>query len=455
MKQLITTLSVVLLAGIIWAGVAPQNESETNIKTLYTNSCAGCHGDNLEKFKTYKWANGLNTTQIANTIKTGNAELGMPAFSAGLNDGQIRGLATLIVEEMNNRDTKLSSVAPSKTYPVDTIFSGIEVPWGMAFLPNDDLLVTERSGKLYCRKPSGKIVEVDGVPDVLQLGQGGLLDIKLHPDFNKNHKLFIAYSHRNADPPKGGNTSIISAIYKNEKLTQVKEIFRAQPDTKTGPHWGCRITFGVDNTLFFGVGERGTGTNAQTLSNHCGKIHHINEDGSIPKDNPFINTPGAMPSIWSYGHRNPQGLIFDKTTGILWEHEHGPRGGDELNIIHKGANYGWPVISFGINYDGTVLTNDTARAGMEQPITYWVPSIAPCGLTIVTGNKYPGWEGDFLIGSLRFKYLERVKLRNGKVVEREKLLENIGRLRNVEMGADGYIYVAVEKPGAILRLLPQ
>ena len=245
------------------------------------------------------------------------------------------------------------------------------------------------------------------------------------------------------------------ARLKNNSLTDKVELFKAFPDSKTGHHFGCRISFDGKGHVFFGIGERGKSENSQDLTNDCGKIHRINEDGSIPTDNPFFNTPDARKSIWSYGHRNPQGLIISPFTGELWETEHGPKGGDELNLIEPGKNYGWPVISYGINYDGTILTPDTAKAGMEQPMTYYVPSIAPCGTSMVTGSKYIGWEGNILIGSLRFRNLERVELQDGKVVHKETMLYDIGRMRNVEMGPDGYIYVAVESPGMVIRLMPE
>jgi glucose/arabinose dehydrogenase len=221
-----------------------------------------------------------------------------------------------------------------------------------------------------------------------------------------------------------------------------------------GQHFGCKITFDEDGHVFFGIGDRGYMDRAQDLTNDCGKILRLNEDGSIPRDNPFVNTPGARPAIWSYGHRNPQGLVISPFDGTLWETEHGPKGGDELNLIQAGKNYGWPEITFGINYNGTIITLDTAKVGMEQPVIYWTPSIAPCGMTFVTGNRYPGWEGNLLVGSLRFRNLVRVEISGNKVVHEEVLLSNIGRMRNVEICPEGYVYVAVEAPGMIIRLLP-
>ena len=216
-----------------------------------------------------------------------------------------------------------------------------------------------------------------------------------------------------------------------------------------------KLAFDKKGHLYFGIGDRGQHFDfPQKLDNHNGKIHRINDDGSIPADNPFVKTPGAMPSIYSYGHRNPQGTAIHPVTGELWVSEHGPRGGDELNLIIPGHNYGWPVISYGINYDGTVLTELTEKEGLEQPVSYWTPSIAPCGMTFITGDRYSKWKDNLLVGSLRFQYLERVVLNGHSVMHREKLLEGIGRVRNVVIGPDGLIYVAIENPGKILRLAP-
>jgi len=215
------------------------------------------------------------------------------------------------------------------------------------------------------------------------------------------------------------------------------------------------MEFDREGYLYFSVGDRGNrDRNPQTLDNHCGKIHRVNDDGSIPEDNPFAGTEGAMASIYSYGHRNPQGVIMHPETGEIWTHEHGPRGGDEINVINPGKNYGWPVISYGINYDGTIFTSSTEEEGMEQPLHYWVPSIAPCGMDFITGDRYPQWEGNLLVGSLKYQYLNMCVIKDGKVVSEEMLLKNIGRLRNVKMGPDGYIYVGVEEPGTIYRLVP-
>ncbi len=244
------------------------------------------------------------------------------------------------------------------------------------------------------------------------------------------------------------------ARLRNNALIDQELLFEGIQGSTRGAHYGCKITFDGKGHVFFGIGDRGFMENAQLLTNDNGKIHRLMEDGSIPQDNPFVDHPGARQSIWSYGHRNPQGLVISPFDGTLWESEHGPKGGDELNLVEPGRNYGWPEISFGINYNGTILTPDTSKAGMEQPVVYWVPSIAPCGMTFVTGNRYPEWEGNILIGSLRFRNLVRLEISGEEVVHQEVLLNNIGRMRNVEICPEGYVYVGLENPGMIIRLEP-
>ncbi len=306
------------------------------------------------------------------------------------------------------------------------------------------------------RFKNGKLItEIKGLPEIKSIGQGGLLDIRLHPDYAKNGWIYFSYVSPSQNESEGWGTAIMRAKLKDNSLVEKELLFKGLPYSKTGHHFGCKITFDGKGHIFFGLGERGKSQNSQDLSSDYGKIHRINEDGTVPGDNPFVNTANARKTVWSLGHRNPQGLAVSPFSGDLWETEHGPKGGDELNFIVLGKNYGWPVISFGINYDGTILTPDTAKVGMEQPLTYYVPSIAPCGTCFVTGNNYKGWEGNILIGSLRFRNLERVELKDNKVIHKETLLYDIGRMRNVEMGPDGYIYVGLESPGMIIRLVPE
>lgn len=337
-------------------------------------------------------------------------------------------------------------------FTVDTI-ARLNSPWGMAFLPDGRILVTEKAGAIRIIE-NGKLLDesVQGVPPVYYEGQGGLLDIQLHPDYSQNGWIYFSYAK-----PVGnsGATTLARARLHANSLTDLEELFQAYPPVNSGLHFGSRIAFDHQGHVFVTCGERGTKDNSQKLENHLGKVMRLHDDGSVPEDNPFVKTAGAKPEIWSYGHRNLQGLYYDTATDILWEHEHGPKGGDELNIIKKGKNYGWPVITYGIDYDGSIISEINEKEGMEQPVTYWVPSIAPCGLTMVKGDVYPAWRDNLLVGALALTHVARVEIdQQGKYVGQEKLLEKIGRVRAIAQSPDGYIFVATESPGMLVRLIP-
>ena len=309
---------------------------------------------------------------------------------------------------------------------------------------------TGHAAHQYERKP----VEVKNVPTVRNRGQGGMLDVLLHPDFQNNQWIYLSYSKKNPTG-KGATTAVIRAKLVGDELKEIVEVFEALPYNSKSHHYGSRMVFDGEGYLYISVGDRGVrDKNPQSLSNSCGKIHRVHDDGSIPKDNPFYGKNNFVQSIWTYGNRNPQGLAYDRNSDQLWESEHAPRGGDEINLIQKGSNYGWPLISYGINYSGSVFTKKTKQTGMEQPIHYYVPSPALSGLAIVNSDKYPNWEGNLMAGSLRLQYLSRLVVKNNKMIKEERLLENIGRLRSVEMGKDGYLYIGVERPGYIFRLTP-
>ena len=321
----------------------------------------------------------------------------------------------------------------------------------MAFLPGGDVLVSDREGRLLrVNGKGGGLTEISGLPNLFIGGQGGLLDIRLHSDFVNNQWLYMSYSTQR----NGGYTTAISrAKLKGNVLSELQELFVAEPSFSTTHHFGCRMNLS-SGYLFFTVGDRGQMNDAQKLDRHNGKVMRIHDDGSIPADNPFVHVQGAKKEIWSYGHRNPQGLDRHPISGKLYAHEHGPKGGDELNLILKGANYGWPEITFGIDYDGSIISNDTAKAGMQQPLNYWVPSIAPCGLVIYNGNKYPGWLGNFFLGGLASTSLFRLELIGDEFIRQERMLKGIGRVRNIAQSPDGFLYMATENPGIIYRLVP-
>jgi glucose/arabinose dehydrogenase len=338
-------------------------------------------------------------------------------------------------------------------YKVEVVVEGLELPWGMVFLPDGSMLISEQKGELIHFKNDKKTL-VQGVPEVFHKNQGGLLDIELHPSYAQNGWIYFSYSGNLENDKKGGNTTIMRAKLVENKLVDQQILYKAVPNTDRGHHFGSRLEFDRDGYLYFSIGDRGNrDVNPQDITRDGGKIYRINDDGSIPADNPFYNTDGAKKAIYSFGHRNPQGMAMNPVTGKIWTHEHGPQGGDEINIIRAGKNYGWPKITYGINYDDSQITDDTSLPGMEQPLHYWVPSIAPSGMDFVTSKKYPDWAGNLLVGSLKFKYLNRVIIENNEVIREEKLLEDLGRVRTILEAPDGFIYVAIEQLG-IVRIIP-
>ncbi|NBC64837.1 MAG: PQQ-dependent sugar dehydrogenase [Bacteroidetes bacterium] len=340
-------------------------------------------------------------------------------------------------------------------FHVQNVIEGVDVVWGMAFLPDGNMIFTERDGDMHIAK-NGELVEdpIGGVPEVWAEGQGGLLDVEPHPQYDENGWLYFSYSK----PGDGGaNTAIVRARYDEEthSLVDLEELYLATPFTDRGQHFGSRIKFDNQGYMFFSIGDRGNrDVNPQDINRDGGKIYRLHDDGTIPEDNPFVGSEG-LDAAYTYGVRNPQGMDLHPETGIIWTNEHGPRGGDEINI-HKegGINFGWPEISYGINYNGTSFTDDTARAGMEQPIWYWDPSIAPSGMAFVKSDNYPGWKGDILNGALAFQLISRIVVDGEEFVKEERILEGIGRIRDVEQAPDGYIYFSNESSGTISRILP-
>ena len=363
---------------------------------------------------------------------------------------------------------------PGETFKIVTVVEGLRNPWSMAWLPNGDMLVTERVGTLRIVR-GGKLLpmEVPGVPAVRAVGQGGMQEVAVHPNFAQNHYIYLSYSKPRNDN-KEGTTALMRAKLEGDRLVDAKEIFEAKAWNDRAGHFGARIAFDKEGHLFLAVGDRMagitpqgldpnlTGHPAQDLSLHQGKILRLNDDGTVPSDNPFVGQSGKLPEIWSYGHRNPQGLAVHPETGQLWATEHGPQGGDELNLIRKGANYGWPVIGYGANYTiGTEIHATRTREGMEQPKAFWVPSIGISGLLFYTGDRFPNWKGNALIGGMaaNMKQFVRVSLNGETVINRESLLFGQYRVRDVRQGPDGFVYIAAEnpvpnQPSSIIRLEP-
>ncbi|NYZ12376.1 PQQ-dependent sugar dehydrogenase [Azospirillum sp. RWY-5-1] len=334
------------------------------------------------------------------------------------------------------------------------VADGLDYPWGLAFLPDGSMLVTEREGRLRRILPDGKLsAAIRGVPEVVARGQGGLLDVALDPRFADNRLVYLTYS----EPGQGGSgTTAARGRLGEDGLSDVQVIFRQTPKLGTGHHFGSRLVFAPDGTLFITTGDRGQMARAQELSMHQGKVIRIRPDGSIPPDNPFVGRNDARPEIWSYGHRNIQGAALHPTTGRLWLHEHGARGGDEINVPEAGRNYGWPVITYGMDYSGARIGEGTSKPGLEQPIHWWDPSIAPSGMAFCTSDRYPAWRGNLFIGSLRFSQLVRLELDGTTVLKEERFLDEVGkRIRDVRQGPDGFLYVTTdESGGSVLRLEP-
>jgi glucose/arabinose dehydrogenase len=341
-------------------------------------------------------------------------------------------------------------------FKIVTVADGLKDPWSVAFLPNGDMLVTEKVGNLRIVR-AGKLdpTPIAGTPKVRYAGQGGLLEVLPHPDFAKNQLIYLSFSKPNADGSQG-TTAVVRGRFDGKSLSDVKEIFEAKAWSAAGPHYAGKMLFDGKGHLFLTVGDRGhdpfagAAHPAQSLMSHQGKVIRLNEDGSVPKDNPFVGRKDALPEIWSYGHRNPQGLVMNLASGELFETEHGPQGGDELNLIQPGKNYGWPVIGYGVQYGGKPIHEAREKAGMEQPLQYWVPAIGTSGLMIYTGDKFPKWKGHVFLGALAAKHVARLTLeRQGeryevKGLERPALLPGYARIREVREGPDGFIYLAID-----------
>ena len=344
-------------------------------------------------------------------------------------------------------------IVDEKNYEMEVVFEDENLIWGLEILDDNSILASIKSGSIIHYKDGIK-KDIKGVPEVYLRGQGGLLDLELHPNFNKNRLVYLSYAYmKNRDD--GGNTAIARAQLVNDSLKNLEVLYKGSPVSRKGQHYGSRMAFDNENYLYFTIGDRGNrNVNPQDISVDGGKVYRINDDGTIPDDNPFIDVPNAKKAIYSYGHRNPQGIFKHPKTGKIWTNEHGPRGGDEINIVEKGKNYGWPKITYGKNYSGTTITKNKSLPGMEQPLYYWLPSIAPSSFEYISSEMYPDWKDSILAGALVFKYIERIGIKNNKVVSRSKIAEGLGRPRDIVQGPDGYVYVSIENKG-VYKILPK
>lgn len=455
---------------LISTGLFAQNKIGTGAADkLYETYCMSCHGPDLKGGQGNSLLDASTWKRIGpkltflEYVREGDIESGMPPFKDGLSDPQIRSLEIYIDEMRQKSEVRAVEEksglysAGGYEYRLETVAEDLKIPWSIAFLPDGSVLVAERPGTLRKWK-GGKIGEaIKRTPKVFAKGQGGLLEVAAHPQYSKNGWIYLGFSASDASTSesKSGMTKIVRGRIQAGEWRDEEVIFEVPPKyhRTSGNHFGTRIVF-KDGYLFFGIGDRGAQDQAQDLSLPNGKIHRIHDDGAIPNDNPFINKDDAYPSIWTYGNRNPQGLDAHPLTGEIWESEHGPRGGDEINLIRGGLNYGWPVITYGMNYNGKPITEKTSAPGMEQPAHYWTPSIAVCGIDFYEGDAFPNWKNNLLAGGLASQELQRLVIEGDQVVENEIILKNEGRVRDVATGPDGLIYVVLNGPDRIARLVP-
>jgi len=440
-------------------------------RALYMDKCASCHGaklqgGNAQSLVDAVWQFGAGRGYVFRNIKHGIPHLGMPSYEATLTDRQIN----LIIDFLHDAEREAGVTPPPPPekletidyhIKVDVVAEGLEVPWSIDFIDPQRILITERPGRVRLVE-NGKLhpEPIAGTPVVLNEGQGGLLDVAVDPNHARNGWIYLAYSHALKAKP-GQNrppamTRIVRGRLKDHAWVDQQVLYEAPHETyrTTRHHYGCRIVFDPQGYLYFAIGDRGAQDQAQDLSRPNGKMHRIYRDGRVPADNPFVGRDGALPTIYSYGHRNPQGLAVHPVTGRVWDTEHGPMGGDELNLISKGLNYGWPVVTYGLNYNGTVISKLTRKPGMETPNLYWKPSIAVCGLDFYRGDKFPKWRNRLLVGALKYEEVDLLDIAADRVIHQETILKNAGRVRDVACGPDGLVYVVLNRPGTVLRLSP-
>ena len=363
------------------------------------------------------------------------------------------GLAACLPTWAQDRSSVINS--EKQAFRLVTLLTVLENPWSLAFLPDGRMLVTEKAGRLRLVSQDFKLnpKPIEGLPEVVAQGQGGLFDVVLHPQYAQNGWVYWAY---NAPGPGGWGTALARGRLQDHRMTEVQVLFSMQPKTRSGHHFGGRIVFDQAGMLYLTLGDRGDKGRAQKMDDHAGSVIRLHDDGRIPANNPFVSRAGVLTEKWTLGNRNMQGAALHPKTGELWTHEHGPQGGDEVNVMRSGLNYGWPIITYGVNYGlGTKIGEGQAKAGLVQPLHVWVPSIAPSGMAFVSGTQFPHWQGDLLVGALRGQMLVRLSLDGEKVLGEERLLQGRSRLRDVRMGPDGFVYLLTdEAQGALLRLEP-
>ncbi len=435
---------------------------------LYQMHCASCHGNDFRgsaagSLLVDKWT-ALDQTDaaLAAYIRDGNVEKGMPAYGEIMSAKEIRSLVVFLNEIRSDATTNIEQTpltgnleleSRNHNFIVEPVAKGLKIPWALAFDARGRGLVTERPGHLRWLV-DGKLSEpIQNTPEALHLGQGGMMEVAFHPDYETNGWIYLGYTAGISE--NRGLTTIVRGRIEDLVWKDEETIFRADDKhfTSRTVHFGTRIVF-RDGYLWFSIGDRGAQDQAQDTMTPNGNIHRLHDDGRIPADNPFADGKDGLPSIWSWGHRNPQGLVFHPTNGDLWSAEHGPRGGDELNLIRKGGNYGWPKVTYGINYNGTPITEHISKPGMIDPVRQWTPSISVSAITFYTGNDFPTWKKNLFVSGLRSEELWRLVIENGKVIEEEIVIKGIGRIRDVTMGPDGLLYLVLNGPDSIVRIRP-
>lgn len=464
MTRLFLLMSTAILFTACQAATAQKTETESAIdrgRAIYVEHCESCHGVDMAggqapSMADDNWEYGGSDADIRRIVAEGIDEAGMPAFEEAISKDEATDLITYIRKGGTTKTTTpIDNVASVQDQvKIENWATDLDEPWGVHFIGDDTALVTEKSGKLWQLRSDDRL-EVKGIPASVDERQGGLLDVATDPDYAKNGWIYLSFTHAEEKSSKNLMTKIVRGKVAEGKWTDEETLFQARPEDyiNTGFHFGSRITFDNQGHLYFGIGDRGKKEMAQDLTKPNGKIHRIMRDGSIPKDNPFVDVEGAYPSIFTYGNRNPQGTIVHPDTQVIWETEHGPKGGDELNTLRSGVNYGWPKISYGRNYNGTVLTPYTSLPDMAQPASQWTPSIAVCGLDVYTGDLFPEWKGRLMAGALAYQTVRLIEVDGENYVSEVSLIKDEGRVRDVTTGPDGAIYVAL--PNRIVRISPK
>ncbi|MEX0322639.1 MAG: PQQ-dependent sugar dehydrogenase [Puniceicoccaceae bacterium] len=472
-------LSIGFLALITVSGFSQNRIGTGFVVELYTQHCAACHGPQLKggagsSLVDDEWAYGGSPAEISKVISDGLLDKGMLAYKDTLTAEEIQSLAIYILEmgqlarTEGLPDRKVSEGGEFSSqhhgFKLEKVVSlEDDIFWSVSFLPDGAMLLSKFGGDLYVYRDGKLGKPIKGIPNVTVHGQGGLMEVQAHPDFEKNGWIYLSYpevTSRGDGRDVLYMTKIVRGRIKSGKWVDQEVIFRVPREYHKSArvHFGTRFVFD-DGYLYFSIGDRGSMNDAQDITKPNGKVHRIYDDGRIPQDNPFVKEPGAYASIWTYGNRNPQGVDMNPATGEIWATEHGPRGGDELNWIRKGRNYGWPVITYGMNYNGKPISGKTAAPGMEQPVHYWTPSIAVCGIDFYEGDNFPKWKGDLFVTGLASEHVERIKLDGDKIVEHEVVLRGQGRARDISTGPDGNIYVILNidrsgGPSGVYRIVP-